>query len=834
MTTGPLSIASHDPPGGYAGCERGPVQAQEQIMKPENPFQNKTEHINDDEEYDHVSKVGRAFSVISLSRRERRASEDSTTSSVATAHTMRMTHHCSDSSSSFKTDKLGGVVVGERSGKKRGGSVNGNEEEEEGEKKVRGCVSIEKQGSWWARVRGKRVKGVDVKSGRSDTLDEKDMKVLEDTRPVELEDKERGQEEGEDRYPDGGLRAWLIVFGAMCNTFSTFGYVNSWGIFQAYYQRTLLKDMSPSSIAWIGSIQYALVFFPALIVGRLFDIGYFRPIFLASCILLILATFLVAECKEYWQFLLCQGITVGLACGGIFGPTTAVVAHWFKKRRGLAMGLVAVGSSIGGTVLPIAAKSLIDIVGFKWTMRIMGFILIFTLGMANLVIRRRLPPRNVPGGLLNLAAFRSPAYTIYCLSAFTTFLGIYTVLTYIDVSASSIPGVSSDLAFYLVAIANASSLFGRYASGVMCDIVGAMNVMIPFTLVTGFVTYSWPYARGKESLVGVAIVYGFSSGSYVSLLSNPLMEMGDTGDVGRRLGMFMSILALGALGGPPISGAVNKATGGFEAVGWYAGSAVLLGVAMMVVARRLVLVDNCTHHSSMLVVGLTGGIATGKSTVSKLLQEEHRVSVIDADLLARQVVEPGTRAYRKIVRAFGSEVLLSNGSGQLDRKRLGQVVFGDERKRRELNRIVHPEVRKGMVWEVVKCWVRGERWCVVDVPLLVESGIWRWVGQVVVVYCPADVQLERLMKRDGSERGDAKARLNAQLGIEDKVGYADVVLDNSGQVEDLKRRVEGYVAMMNRRTGTWWTWLCWIIPPLGLLSGMAVVGWRRCRIDKIR
>ncbi|GLB34493.1 putative monocarboxylate [Lyophyllum shimeji] len=389
-------------------------------------------------------------------------------------------------------------------------------------------------------------------------------------------------------FPDGGWRAWLVVFGAMCNTFSTFGFVNSWGIFQAHYQESLLRDTSPSNIAWIGSIQYSLVFLPGIFVGRLFDLGYFKAIFLTSSALLVTATFLVAQCKEYWQFLLCQGIVIGFACGGIFGPTTAVIAHWFKLRRGQAMGFVAVGSSIGGTIVPIAAKNLIPMVGFPWTMRIIGFILLFALGCSNLTLKRRLPPTKAPGGILNLRAFKSPPFTVYCLSAFFSFLGLYTVLTYVSVSALQI-GVSSSLSFYLVAIANASSLFGRFTAGSLADRWGPANIMIPFTAVAGILTYAWPFARSEASLIVVVVIYGFSSGAYVSLLSNPMMELGATEDLGRRVGMFMSIFALGALAGPPISGAINTASGGFEVVGYYAGSMVMIGVIGMCLARHLVL-----------------------------------------------------------------------------------------------------------------------------------------------------------------------------------------------------------------------------------------------------
>jgi dephospho-CoA kinase len=130
-------------------------------------------------------------------------------------------------------------------------------------------------------------------------------------------------------------------------------------------------------------------------------------------------------------------------------------------------------------------------------------------------------------------------------------------------------------------------------------------------------------------------------------------------------------------------------------------------------------------------VGLTGGIASGKSTVSKLLKAKH-IPIVDADVLARQVVQPGTPALSKIVAYFGNSILLPDGS--LDRKKLGNIIFNDEAKRRKLNSIVHPAVRRAMLLGVLEHWFRGEKYCVMDIPLLIEGGIWKWVGKVVVVY----------------------------------------------------------------------------------------------------
>ncbi|KAJ7099515.1 major facilitator superfamily domain-containing protein [Mycena belliarum] len=389
-------------------------------------------------------------------------------------------------------------------------------------------------------------------------------------------------------YPDGGAKAWLVVLGAACTTFSTFGYVNAWGVFQEYYETTLLQDSSASNIAWIGSIQYSLVFIPALVSGHFFDRGHLRLPFIIASVGLVVATFLVAQCKQYWHFLLCQGFLVGICSGVLFGPVMAVTGHWFKERRGRATGFVAMGSSIGGTLFPIVTRKLIPQVGFSWTLRIIGFILITTLGVANLTVRRRLPPKHVPGGLLNPAAFKSSAYTVYCMSGIVAFLGLYTVLTYIDVSATT-AGVSPDFSFYLISVANAASLFGRLLAAIATDKFGAINVIAPMTAVAAVMTYVWPLARSQGSFVAIAVVYGFSSGAYVSSFMLPIYHLGEIADVGRRSGMAMTLTAIGALAGPPISGAINTASGGYSAVGYYAGSMVLAAIVLMLLARYLAL-----------------------------------------------------------------------------------------------------------------------------------------------------------------------------------------------------------------------------------------------------
>ncbi|KAJ6540489.1 MFS general substrate transporter [Mycena capillaripes] len=374
-------------------------------------------------------------------------------------------------------------------------------------------------------------------------------------------------------YPDGGLRAWLIVLGAFFSTFSTFGYVNSWGVFQTYYQLNLLKDSSSSAMC------IALTFGVAVGMGRLFDNGWFALPAACASVALVALTVLIGQCTEFWQFLLCQGFAIGIASGVIFGPTLAIVSHWFKRRRSTALGIVAAGSSVGGLIIPILVQCLIPQIGFPWTTRILALLLLFTTGILNVCLKRRLPPVKTSGGIFNWKAFHSKPFTLYTLAVFV-------LLTYIDVSATN-AGIAPSFDVYLLAIANASSGAGRIMTGLLADRIGCMSVMIPGTLLAAIVTYAWPFATTLRSLVAVSIIYGFSSGIFVGLQAVPLIHMGDMSDVGRRTGTLFSILAISALAGPPISGAIASATGNYKAVGYYAGSAMLVAISILIYVRYL-------------------------------------------------------------------------------------------------------------------------------------------------------------------------------------------------------------------------------------------------------
>ncbi|MEH7452536.1 dephospho-CoA kinase [Gottfriedia acidiceleris] len=187
------------------------------------------------------------------------------------------------------------------------------------------------------------------------------------------------------------------------------------------------------------------------------------------------------------------------------------------------------------------------------------------------------------------------------------------------------------------------------------------------------------------------------------------------------------------------------------------------------------------------IFGLTGSIASGKSTVSNFLKELN-VPIVDADVIAKEVVEIGQPAYKKIVEAFGSEILLD--SGEINRPFLGSIIFNSKEKRLQLNEIVHPEVRREMKEQADRYIKQGEPLVILDIPLLYEGNSIELVEKVIVVTVSEENQLKRLMDRNGLSKEDALLRIASQIPVKEKAARADYVIDNNGDFEDTKRQVK--------------------------------------------
>lgn len=191
------------------------------------------------------------------------------------------------------------------------------------------------------------------------------------------------------------------------------------------------------------------------------------------------------------------------------------------------------------------------------------------------------------------------------------------------------------------------------------------------------------------------------------------------------------------------------------------------------------------------IIGITGGIASGKSSVSLYLQELG-FTIVDAHLASRAVVEPGEDAYHQVVEAFGEDILLADGN--IDRVKLGSIIFHDQEKRLLLNGIVHPAVRNWMRLKTEEALAAGEETVFMDIPLLFESKLTFMVEKTLLIYVDEQVQLERLMNRNGLSEKDALARIHSQMPLADKKALADAVIDNNGDIKETKKQVKALLS----------------------------------------
>ncbi|HET7632563.1 MAG TPA: dephospho-CoA kinase [Gemmatimonadaceae bacterium] len=196
----------------------------------------------------------------------------------------------------------------------------------------------------------------------------------------------------------------------------------------------------------------------------------------------------------------------------------------------------------------------------------------------------------------------------------------------------------------------------------------------------------------------------------------------------------------------------------------------------------------------MLLVGLTGNIASGKSSVARMLAERG-ATIIDADVLAREAVEPGTPALAAIAERWGPQVLQADG--RLDRDKLRAIAFGDPEQLEALNRIVHPDVERRRVAAVEAARVRGDRIVVCDIPLLFEKKMVHLFDMVVLVDAPRPMRMERVVQSRGLDQAEAMAIIAAQMPADLKRARADLLIRNTGSLEDLERRVDAAWATLD-------------------------------------
>lgn len=385
--------------------------------------------------------------------------------------------------------------------------------------------------------------------------------------------------------PDGGWQAWTQAFASHIVIFNTWGYVNSFGVFQTYYVAAL--DHPPSDISWVGSVQIFLLFFVGTFSGRATDAGYFRLVFLSGSFLFLLGVFMTSLSTQYWQFFLAQGVATGLGNGLLFCPTLTLLSTYFSKHRAVAIGIAASGSATGGLVFPAIVECLLPKIGFAWTMRVLGFVMLGLQAVAFACTKPRLPPRK-SGPLIELSAFKELPYALVAIGMFFTFWGVYFPFYYIGSYSRDKFGVSQGESVNFLLLMNGVGLVGRLVPGYFSDRwFGPANTLIPFIFTSGLMGFCWAEVESRAGAYAFAAMYGISVWGVQGLFPATLSSLtSDPQKHGIRLGMVFSIIAFASLTGPPIAGAlIQSKHGDYLHAQMFAGTAIMCGCLGLLCAR---------------------------------------------------------------------------------------------------------------------------------------------------------------------------------------------------------------------------------------------------------
>ncbi|KAF8071740.1 MFS general substrate transporter [Lyophyllum atratum] len=362
--------------------------------------------------------------------------------------------------------------------------------------------------------------------------------------------------------PDGGLRAWSTVVGAWFMMFATFGYLNSFGVYQDFYTRSFLSNNTPSRISWIGSFQFAMPFAFGIVSGKLFDAGHFHVLVATGSIIFSLSLFMLslAQPQQYYQVFLSQGVGMGLGIGLTFVPTISILVHHFERHRALASGIALSGSSIGAVIFPIMINHLIPKIGFAQAVRATAYIVLGCVIIANALMRRNWAAYDLRGKVppLNVRSFFTDVpYMVAVLGCLIGLFGLYFPVFYLQLYAVEHAGVGTTLAFYSLAILNASSAFGRIGGNFLADRFGPWNLQVPCAVITAATIWAVLGINSSGTLIVVSVFYGLFSGAglslsvagWASLARNPQ-------EAGARTGLALAAGSFGLLGSAPAQGAL--------------------------------------------------------------------------------------------------------------------------------------------------------------------------------------------------------------------------------------------------------------------------------------
>lgn len=376
--------------------------------------------------------------------------------------------------------------------------------------------------------------------------------------------------------PDGGAKAWINLIGAFAGLTGAMGSINSNGALQEYITQNIFPNYSQSTLGWMFSLFSFTCFGLVLFVGPLFESFGSRVCMTIGISLFTLGYMSLSGSTKLYQFLLCN-IIAGLGLSFVFGSSVGIIGHYFRKRRAFCLGIGFSGGALGGIVFPIVMRSLLPKVGFGWTIRVLGFIMI-TLFLIDLALTKDRRKETNPNsgddsfyqktiGRIRFGAFKEKIFSALVFSLMCNSFAFVVTLIYI-VSYSVAAGYSYNVSTNLTIIMNATSILGRCFGGFLADTYGRFNVLLLIsTMSTLCFLILWipdPVSHTYVGLVIFSALYGISLGSCIPIGPSAVGQISKTSEFTSRYGTSSVVVSLLNLAGVPAGGAIIDTVGGIK------------------------------------------------------------------------------------------------------------------------------------------------------------------------------------------------------------------------------------------------------------------------------
>uniref|UniRef100_A0A093VLM3 Riboflavin transporter MCH5 n=1 Tax=Talaromyces marneffei PM1 TaxID=1077442 RepID=A0A093VLM3_TALMA len=348
----------------------------------------------------------------------------------------------------------------------------------------------------------------------------------------------RSQDISDEGYDD--LDAWMQAVGAFLVYTATWGLLSAYGSYEKYYETTLMSSTPSTTISWVGTLQVVIVI---------------------CTMTTVLGVMMLSLAHEYYQILLAQGVCIGVGSATLYVPSVSLVASRFQRRRPLAMFFVTSGTAIGGIIYPIIFSTLQPKIGFSWATRVLGFVTLAELIIAMAIM---IPRTKKSKGLhqirsiLDPTAFHDPAFVAFCLAIFLMWVSYWVPFFLLPTFALFKVGASSNIAFYVLVICNASTIPGRYLAVPISNRFGPALTMGGFAMASSIILFGWVGVESVTSTIIWAILIALFMGPLGALYPiivphvSPKKEL-----VGTRIGISSAAAAFGTLVGFPITSALN-------------------------------------------------------------------------------------------------------------------------------------------------------------------------------------------------------------------------------------------------------------------------------------